>query len=47
MGSKHTLTMGREGHHYRLWQWTLAAGGAVARVIPGAPAERAAELALL
>jgi len=34
------------GHHFRLSQWTLAAAGAVARVLPG---RRSAdnELALL
>ena len=35
------------GHHFRLSQWTLAAAGAVARVIPGGSAERMSELALL
>ncbi len=33
------------GHHFRLYQWTLAAAGAVARVLPGRPAE--SQLALL
>ncbi len=33
------------GHHFRLYQWTLAAAGAVARVLPGRPAE--SRLALL
>ncbi len=33
------------GHHFRLSQWTLAAAGAVARVLPGRPAE--SRLALL
>jgi hypothetical protein len=31
------------GHHFRLSQWTLAAAGAVARVLPG---QRAADTAL-
>jgi len=35
------------GHHFRLSQWTLAAAGAVARVVPGKPAEPAAQLTLL
>jgi hypothetical protein len=35
------------GHHFRLSQWTLAAAGAVARVMPGPPAEQTSELALL
>jgi hypothetical protein len=35
------------GHHFRLSQWTLAAAGAVARVMPGSSAGRASELALL
>jgi len=35
------------GHHFRLSQWTLAAAGAVARVIPGSSAGRVSELALL
>jgi hypothetical protein len=35
------------GHHFRLSQWTLAAAGAVARVLPGRAADRTAELALL
>jgi hypothetical protein len=35
------------GHHFRLSQWTLAAAGAVARVLPGRRAERTTELALL
>jgi hypothetical protein len=34
------------GHHFRLSQWTLAAVGAVARVIPGSSAGRVSELAL-
>jgi hypothetical protein len=34
------------GHHFRLSQWTLAAAGAVARVMPGNLAEQAPELAL-
>jgi hypothetical protein len=32
------------GHHFRLSQWTLAAAGAVARVIPGSSAGRVSEL---
>jgi hypothetical protein len=35
------------GHHFRLSQWTLAAVGAVARVIPSSSAGRVSELALL
>ncbi len=35
------------GHHFRLSQWTLAAVGAVARVMPGSCAGRVSELALL
>jgi hypothetical protein len=35
------------GHHFRLSQWTLAAAGAVARVLPGRGADRTAGLALL
>jgi hypothetical protein len=35
------------GHHFRLSQWTLAAAGAVARVMPGGSAGRVSELALL
>jgi hypothetical protein len=35
------------GHHFRLAQWTLAATGAMARVLPGRAAGRTAELALL
>jgi hypothetical protein len=35
------------GHHFRLSQWTLAAVGAVARVMPGGSAGRVSELALL
>jgi hypothetical protein len=35
------------GHHFRLSQWTLAAAGAVARVLPGRAAEQTSELALL
>jgi hypothetical protein len=34
------------GHHFRLSQWTLAAVGAVARVMPGNSAECSSELAL-
>ena len=35
------------GHHFRLSQWTLAAVGAVARVMPGRSAGRVSGLALL
>ncbi len=35
------------GHHFRLSQWTLAAAGAVARVLPGRPPTETAKLALL
>jgi hypothetical protein len=35
------------GHHFRLAQWTLAATGAMARVLPGGAADRTAQLALL
>ena len=35
------------GHHFRLSQWTLAAAGAVAGVLPGPAADQSAELALL
>jgi hypothetical protein len=35
------------GHHFRLSQWTLAAAGAMARVLPGLGADRASALALL
>ena len=35
------------GHHFRLSQWTLAAAGAVARVLPGRPAAEESRLALL
>ena len=35
------------GHHFRLSQWTLAAAGAVARVLPGRLAVEASRLALL
>jgi len=35
------------GHHFRLSQWTLAAAGAVARVMAGGSAGRVSELALL
>ena len=35
------------GHHFRLSQWTLAATGAVAQVIPGSSVRRVSELALL
>ena len=35
------------GHHFRLSQWTLAAAGAVARVVPGRLAVESSRLALL
>ena len=35
------------GHHYRLSQWTLAAAGGVARVLPGQRAAEVFETALL
>jgi hypothetical protein len=35
------------GHHFRLSQWTLAAAGAVARVLPGRHAAEESRLALL
>jgi len=35
------------GHHFRLSQWTLAAAGAVARVLPGTLAGEKSGLALL
>jgi len=35
------------GHHFRLSQWTLAAAGAVAQVLPGRRTEDARALALL
>ena len=35
------------GHHFRLSQWTLAAAGAVARVLPGLAAEQTSVIALL
>jgi hypothetical protein len=35
------------GHHFRVSQWTLAAAGAVARVLPGRRAAEASRLALL
>ncbi len=35
------------GHHFRLSQWTLAAAGAVAQILPGRPATEASRLALL
>ena len=35
------------GHHFRLSQWTLAAAGAVARVLPGRHTAEASKLALL
>ena len=34
------------GHHFRLAQWTLAASGAVAQVLPGRRTEDASALAL-
>ena len=35
------------GHHFRLSQWTLAAAGAVARILPGRLAGEQSGLALL
>jgi hypothetical protein len=35
------------GHHFRLSQWTLAAAGAVAQVLPGRRTAGASALALL
>ena len=35
------------GHPFRLSQWTLAAAGAVARVVPGRLAVESSRLALL
>ncbi len=35
------------GHHFRLSQWTLAATGAVARILPGRLAGEQSGLALL
>ena len=35
------------GHHFRLSQWTLAAAGAVARVLPGRRSADTSALALL
>ena len=35
------------GHHFRLSQWTLAAAGAVARVLPGRRDADTSALALL
>ena len=35
------------GHHFRLSQWTLAAAGAVAQVLPGRRDADASALALL
>ena len=35
------------GHHFRISQWTLAATGAIARVMHGDLAARVTELALL
>ncbi len=35
------------GHHFRLSQWTLAAAGAVARVVRSDLAEHMSDLALL
>ena len=34
------------GHHFRLSQWTLAAAGAVARVLPGRRTADASAMAL-
>jgi hypothetical protein len=49
-GRRQRLSIARAlvcGHHFRLSQWTLAADGAVARVMLGTSVERTAELALL
>ena len=35
------------GHHFRLSQWTLAAAGGVAQVLPGKRAAKVFETALL
>jgi hypothetical protein len=35
------------GHHFHLSQWTLAAAGAVARILPGRLADDKSGLALL
>ena len=35
------------GHHFRVSQWTLAASGAVARILPDRRAAEASRLALL
>jgi hypothetical protein len=35
------------GHHFRLSQWTLAAAGGVAQVLPGQRAADVFEMALL
>ena len=35
------------GHHFRLSQWTLAAAGAAARLLPGRLADDKSGLALL
>jgi len=35
------------GHHFRLSQWTLAAAGGVAQVLPGQRAAEVFETALL
>jgi len=35
------------GHHYRLSQWTLAAAGGVAQILPGRRTADLSEMALL
>jgi hypothetical protein len=35
------------GHHYRLSQWTLAAAGGVAQILPGRRTAEVSEMALL
>jgi len=35
------------GHHYRLSQWTLAAAGGVAQILPGRRAADVSKMALL
>ena len=35
------------GHHYRLSQWTLAAAGGVAQILPGRSIADVSEIALL
>jgi hypothetical protein len=46
-GRPHQVDLLLCGHHFRLSQWTLAAAGAVARVIPGRLAVETSRLALL